>query len=147
MNPKHRVEGAKDNAGTESTKENAPVGNGSSLRQRHDVDVLSRTTELALESAKAILDRYDELVSAAHRETALLLWRGITPGPLDNYIGSSLDVTKRAMVAAFSQGIALTEIAAKLQLESLALFRRIAVEGLAPSPSPRSSAGAKRGAL
>jgi hypothetical protein len=138
MSPKQRTEGVTNND---------PSDNGSSACCRRDIDGLSQTTELALESAKAILDRYDDVVSKAHRETALLLWRGITPPVLDEYLGSSLDVTTRAVVAAFSQGLALTEIAAKLQLEGLALLRRMAAESIAATRLPQSYAGTKRGSL
>jgi len=132
MNPKH---------GTLGTKNNNTGGDGS------DVDLLGRTAALAFESAKAVLDRYDELVSTAHRQTAVLLWRGITPPTHDDYLGSSLDMTTRAVVAALSQGIALTEIAAKLQLEGLALFRRMAAESMAAMHAPQARAGTKRSSL
>jgi hypothetical protein len=135
MNPKHRP-GA----------DFGQRGNGSSLHHERDIDVLTRTTELALESAKAILDRYDELMSTAHRETALLLWRGITPPPLEDHLRSSLEVTKRAVIASLSQGITLAEIAARLQLEGIALFRQMATESLVRSPSLRPHAGTKRDA-
>jgi hypothetical protein len=130
--------------GTDGTRENGS-GNGSSPRHRHDADVLDRSTELALKSAKAILDRYEEVISTAHRESALLLWRGISP-PLDGHLSSSLEVTKRAFIASLSQGITLVEIAAKLQLEGVALLRRMAVQTWL-SPSPPSDTGSGRGAI
>jgi len=131
MNSKQRTDGTRENGS----------GNGSSPRHRHDADV----TELALKSAKAILDRYEEVISTAHRESALLLWRGISP-PLDGHLGYSLEVTKRAFIASLSQGITLVEIAAKLQLEGVALLRRMAVQTWL-SPSPPSDTGSGRGAM
>jgi hypothetical protein len=138
MSPTHKTEGVSGND---------PAGNRSPECHRRDIDVLSRTTELALKSAKAILDHYDDVVSKAHRETAVLLWRGVTPPMLDDYLGSSLDATTRAVVAAFSQGLALTEIAAKLQLEGLAFLRRMAVESIAATQSSHSQVGTKRSSL
>jgi hypothetical protein len=82
---------------TEGAERNGS-GNGSLPDPRHEIDVRRRTTERALESAKIILDRYEELISTAHREAALLLWRGITP-PLDDHFRSSLEMTKRVLIA------------------------------------------------
>jgi hypothetical protein len=106
-----------------------------------DSDRLDRATGAAFDSARAVLARYDELVATAQRETALLLWRGMAPPTLDGSLTSSLDATKRAVIASFSQGIALAEIAAKLQLEGIALLRRVAVESLAYAPAPPSANG------
>jgi hypothetical protein len=106
-----------------------------------DIDRLGQTAGAAFDSARAILARYDELVATAQRETALLLWRGMAPVALDGHVASSLDATKRAVIASFSQGIALAEIAAKLQLEGIALLRRVAAEGLAYSQAPPSTNG------
>jgi hypothetical protein len=96
-----------------------------------DIDRLGEATEAAFDTAKAVLARYEELVATAQRETALLFWRGMQPGALDGPLASSLDATKRAVMASFSQGIAVAEIAAKLQLEGVALLRRVATESLA----------------
>jgi hypothetical protein len=130
---------------TDRIRGNGSGNNGSSSRHRHDADVLGRSTELALNSAKAILDRYEEVISTAHRESALLLWRGISP-PLDAHPSSSLEMTKRAFIASLSQGMTLVEIAAKLQLEGVALLRRMAVQTWL-SPPPPSDTGSGRGAV
>ncbi len=120
MNRKHR---------SEPTGGNGSSG-GSSPDPRHQDDVLSATTERAFENAKIILERYEELISTARRETALLLWRGMTP-PFDDHLRSSLDITKRVFIASLSQGITLAELAAKLQLEGFALLRRMTAESIA----------------
>jgi hypothetical protein len=108
-------------------------------RGRTDIDRLGQTAGAAFDSARAVLAHYDELVAAAQRETALLLWRGMAPVALDGPLASSLDAAKRAAIASFSQGIALAEIAAKLQLEGIALLRRVAAESLACSQAPQST--------
>ncbi|HEV2551213.1 MAG TPA: hypothetical protein VGU20_28145 [Stellaceae bacterium] len=104
-----------------------------------DINRLGQATGAAFDSARAALARYDELVATAQRETALLLWRGMAPTALDGPLASSLDATKRAVIASFSQGIALAEIAAQLQLEGVALLRRVAAESLAFSQAPLSA--------
>jgi hypothetical protein len=109
-----------------------------------DIDPLGKTAGAAFDSAKAVLARYDELVATAQRETALLFWRGMAPAALDGPLACSLDATKRAVTASFSQGIALAEIAAKLQLEGIALLRRVAAESLASPQAPPSTNGTTR---
>ena len=99
-----------------------------------DMDRLGQTAGATFDGARAVLARYHELVATAQRETALLLWRGMGPTAFDGPLASSLDATQRAAVASFSQGIALAEIAAQLQLEGLALLRRVAADSLAFSP-------------
>ena len=136
MNRKHRIEGTGGNGSR----------GGSPPDPRHQDDVLSGTTERAFENAKIILERYEELISTAHRETALQLWRGITP-PLDDHLRSSLEMTKRVFIASLSQGITLAEIATKLQLEGFALLRRMTAESFALTHLPPSEARTKRGAL
>jgi len=136
MDRKHKIEGAGGNGS----------GNGSSPDPHHEINLLSGTTERALEDAKIILDRYEELISTAHRETALLLWRGITP-PLDDHLRSSLETTTRVFIASLAQGITLAEIAVKLQLEGVALLRRMAAESLALPHLPPSDADTKRRAM
>jgi hypothetical protein len=106
-----------------------------------EIDPLGETAGAAFDGARAVLARYDEIVATAQRETALLLWRGMAPAGLDGPFASSLDATKRAVMASFSQGIALAEIAAKLQLEGIALLRRVAAESLAYSQAPPSTNG------
>ena len=80
---------------TEGVSGNDPAGNRSPECHRRDIDVLSRTTELALESAKAILDHYDDVVSKAHRETAVLLWRGISEAQVVRDVLLAAQPTKR----------------------------------------------------
>ena len=108
-----------------------------------DIDRLGQTAGATFDGARAILARYDELVATAQRETALLLWRGLAPAALDGPLASSLDAAKRAVIASFSQGIALAEIATQLQLEGIALLRRVAADSLAFSPAPPSTNGTK----
>jgi hypothetical protein len=56
------------------------------------------------------------------------------------------DVLDHSTELALSRGITLVEIAAKLQLEGVALLRRMAVQTWL-SPSPPSDTGSGRGAM
>jgi hypothetical protein len=92
--------------------------------------MLNDAGKLALDGAQAIVGRYGDLVSAAHRQWAVQLWRGTLPLHGGNEESSAVEIAQRSIDSTFAHAVALAEIVTKLQLESLAIFRRGALDSL-----------------
>jgi hypothetical protein len=75
---------------------------------QQNADALNDALKVALDGAQTALD----LLSEAHRRCAVLVWRGILP------------------FDAVADAAAIAGIAAKVQLDSRAIFQRSALNGL-----------------
>jgi hypothetical protein len=91
-----------------------------SLHQQ-DADGLNDALKLALDGAQTALDRYGEVVLAAHRRFAVLRWRGTLPLRAPND-GTSPLIAQRAVTTYLAHAAELAEIATKLQLECVSIF-------------------------
>jgi hypothetical protein len=88
-----------------------------------DADALNDALKFALDGAQSTLDRYGEVVLAAHRRFAVLMWRGMLPLHAAND-GTSPLIAPRAISTYLAHAAALAEAAATLQLECMTIFRK-----------------------
>jgi hypothetical protein len=107
------------------------IGNGrcrpaiSPRPHQQNVNPLNGAAKLALDGARATLDRYGEIVSEVHRRFAVLTWRGRLQAAND---GTSEPLAQRAIDTYLAHAAALAEIATKLQLECEMIFARSALD-------------------
>jgi hypothetical protein len=111
--------------GTGSGEEGRPVPNVSRRLRPRNINALNGAVKLALD-AQTVADRYSE----AHRRFAVLMWRGTLPLHADGDGSSAIVVAQRAINTPLAHAAALAELAKKLQLESLTIFQRSAVDNL-----------------
>jgi hypothetical protein len=118
------------NDGTDGPKNSIPTVNRLLAIHQQALDALNGAVKLALEGAQTIVNRYEDFVSEAHRQFAVLQWRGTVPRNADGEESSSVEVAQGAIDTTFAHAVALTEIATKLQLESLTVLRHSALDSL-----------------
>ena len=110
-------------------KEDATVDALLALQQRN-LDAVNGAVKLALEGMQAIASRQGDFVSEAHRQVALLLWRGTMPPKLNGAPAVSLEIVKRALETNLAHAVTVCELAAQLQREGLTMFGRSACDCL-----------------
>jgi hypothetical protein len=115
---------------SDDLRDNRPIPDALIRRHQQNVASLNGAMKLALDGAQTSVDRYNEIVSEAHRRFAVLMWRGTLPLRTCNEESSALEIAQRAINTAFVHAAALAEIAATLQLESLDIFQRSALNSL-----------------
>jgi hypothetical protein len=118
------------NDGTNGPEGSIPTPNRLLAMHQRNLDAPNGAVKLALEGAQTIVNRYGDFVSEAHRQFAVLLWRGMLPRNTDGEERSSADAAQRAVDTAFAYATALTEIATKLQLEALTIVRHSTLDNL-----------------
>jgi len=99
------------------------------MHQRN-LDAMNGAVKHALEGVQMIATRYGDFVSEAHRQFALMLWRGTLSRSASGEERSSVDAARQAIDATFGHVISLAEIAAKLHLESLTIVKHSALHSL-----------------
>jgi hypothetical protein len=110
------------------------------LHQRH-LDAMTGAVKAALDSAHTIANRQCDAVAEAHRRLAVLLWRGAALPNFNGGMNPGLDFVKRAFEMSCAQTIALTEIATKAQMETLAHFGKSVADGLDGGKDPDRAVG------
>jgi Phasin protein len=107
-----------------------PTADGLWAMHRQNLDALNGAAKLALKGSQTIVNRYGDLVSEAHRQFAVLLWRGTYSQNPCGAERTSTDSARRAIDTTFDYVMSLAEIATKLQIEGLAIFRHSALDSL-----------------
>lgn len=103
---------------------NAGTANGMTslwTLQARNLDALSGAVTSALRQAQTIAGIYGDVVSETHRHLAVEVWRGLPQG--GGEAGKPLKIARRAIDASFANAIAATQLATKLQLESLSALK------------------------
>jgi hypothetical protein len=101
---------------------NRPVPDALLRLHEQNVAGLNGAVRFALDGAQASLDRYNEIVSEAHRRFAVLMWRGTLSLDAAND-GTSPLIAQRAISTYLAHAAELAEIATKLQLECATIFQ------------------------
>lgn len=108
----------------------APALEGLLALQRRNFESLNEVFRLAVEGAQTIAGRRRDAIAETNRRYALLLWRGLDRPLVNGAMGPWLDLAQHALDAGFSHALSATELASRLQLESLVAFGRNASESL-----------------
>ena len=112
-----------EKAGTDGDKDDAIVDALLALQQRN-LDAVNGAVKLALEGMQAIASRQGDFVSEAHRQLALLLWRGTMPPKLNGAPAVSLEIVKRALDTSLAHAVTVSELAVQLQRQGLTMLER-----------------------
>ena len=109
--------------------------------QVRSLDALSGAATTALRQAQSLAGMYGDAISETHRHFAVELWRGLSPGSDFVDAEKALKMARRAIDASFANAIAATQLATKLQLESLAALKLATLNALnvVESPEPGST--------
>jgi hypothetical protein len=110
------------------------------LHQRQ-LEAMTGALKSALDGAHQVANRQCEALAEAHRQFAVLLWRGAKLPTGNTGMTPGLDFAKRAFETCFAQTVALTEIATKAQLEALSVFDKTVADTLAGATPIRLGAG------
>jgi hypothetical protein len=101
-----------------------------------NLDALSRAITSMLRHAQSLAGIYGDAVSETNRQLAVEMWRGLSHGNELANSGGPNRVARRAIDASFSNAIAATQLATKLQLESLAALKLATLNGLSVVEKP-----------
>ena len=109
--------------------------------QARNLDALSGAITSVLRQAQNLAGLYGDAVSETHRQLAVEMWRGLSPGSELADTGRPIKLARRAIDASFSNAIAATQLATRLQLESLAALKLATLNGLSvvERPEPTSA--------
>jgi hypothetical protein len=137
------------NQDANKASEGIPVLNRALGIHQRNLEALSRAVTLALEQSRSVLDSYGELVSRTHRQVGVLLWRQPTHADQSFDPKSSKKAVEETINTVFGHVAEIVGIATKLQMESLAIFKRSALDTLnllepprfTDTSPPRESAG------
>jgi hypothetical protein len=112
------------------TSDGIPVLNRALGIHQRNLESLSRAVTVALEQSQSVLNSYGELVSKTHRQVGVLLWR--QPAHPDQTFDpkSSMKAVEEAIDTVFGHVAEIVGIATRLQMESLAIFKRSALDTL-----------------
>jgi hypothetical protein len=95
-----------------------------------NLDALSEAIASVLSRAQTLAGMYGDAISETHRHLTVELWRGLSHGSEFADPRRCVKITRRAIDASFSNAIAATQLATKLQLESLAALKLATLSGL-----------------
>ena len=108
-------------------------GNGSASlwsMQARNLDALSAAITSVLSHAQSLAGMYGEAISETNRHLTVELWRGLSHASELADPRRRARITRRAIDASFANAIAATQLATKLQLESLAALKLATLSGL-----------------
>lgn len=128
---------------------NGPLSDGNgfialwSIHARN-IDALSGAITSVLRNAQSLAGMYGDAVTDTHRHLAVEMWRGVPQAGELADPSRSGKVVRRVIDASFANAIAATQLATKLQLESLAALKLATLNGLAviENPDANSTPGA-----
>ena len=93
-------------------------------------DMLNELFKIAVDGAHAMATRQSQAISDFHRHFADLTSQGARPSALPDGAAPGMAFTQEAFVAGLSHGMALAEIAVKMEFETLAILNRSLSVGL-----------------
>ena len=108
--------------------------------QARNLDALGGAITSMLRHAQSLADIYGDAVSETHRRLAVEMWRGLSQGNELADPGRPLQIARRAIDASFSNAITATQLATKLQLESLVALKLATLNGLGVVDNPEANA-------
>ena len=118
-----------------SGNNNEPVIDGNEFvslwsMQAGNLVALSEAIASVLSRAQSLAGMYGDAISKTHRHLTVELWRGLSHGNQFADPRRCAKITPHAINASFSNAIAATQLATKLQLESLAVLKLVTLSGL-----------------
>jgi hypothetical protein len=110
-------------------KSDKPAGDGASVIAVQ-FDLLNEIFRLSMEGAHAIATRQSQAMSDLHRQFTYLMSRSAGPSASENGAASGMVFAREAFGTGLSHGLAVTEIAVKMEMETLAILNRSFSAGL-----------------
>ncbi|HEV2546599.1 MAG TPA: phasin family protein [Stellaceae bacterium] len=92
-------------------------------QHERNVNALNGVAKLALQSAQEFVGESCDFVIEAHRSFAVLLLNGATPG-VDGAMGSYTELGQKMVDNSLANALKMSEMANKLQRESLSVLRQ-----------------------
>jgi hypothetical protein len=108
----------------------SPAGADDMIAFQHQLRMLNEIIVVAVNAAQAIASRQSAAVSELNQQMAALVSRSTTPAAARDGVAAALAFAKQAFDANVAHRIAITEIAAKMETDTLAILSKSVSAGL-----------------